>query len=72
MGKGIKMSKPHGNKGHQRAMRGDKPLGVVIGIRSELEFREGVRQAACAASMTVSEWCLIALREKLQRDKGGA
>ena len=64
--------KPHGNTTKQNALRGAKPLGVVIGIRSELEFREGVRQAACAASMTVSEWCLIALREKLERDKGGA
>ena len=64
--------KPHGNKGHKRALRGDRPLGVVIGIRSELEFREGVREAAQADSMTVSEWCLIALRVKLQRDKGSA
>jgi len=63
------MSNPHGNTGRQNALRGAKPLGVVIGIRSELEFRERVRAASQAAQVTLSQWCLIALDEKLKRDK---
>jgi len=60
------MSKPHGNKGHQRALKGPHPMGVVIGIRATKETKEAAQRAAQAKGVTLSAWCSEALHAYLK------